>query len=255
MVKRNKKIPMHGRIAVYTDGIAASTWLDHTKFIAAPNVKAADIVVFGGGFDLDPSLYKEKKGSFTRESQFQDKRDLDKFEECISEDKFMVGICRGAQFLAVQAGATLIQDMSGHKNTHHSLSVSYDFLQNIDNDIVKAVYKDISVNSNHHQMVHPLFFAKNKKKAKLIAYSEQALSLWYLDADDKMINFSAMAKEDNKIKEFEHVEPEVFWFPEIKGLGFQYHPERLSASNSGQSTALDFTTSLIIDIYEQTLKK
>jgi gamma-glutamyl-gamma-aminobutyrate hydrolase PuuD len=62
-------------------------------------LKEADVVIFGGGADIDPSTYKEEPGSKTYSSPEREKKEKKDFELAIKLGKKLVGICRGHQLL------------------------------------------------------------------------------------------------------------------------------------------------------------
>jgi hypothetical protein len=64
----------------------------------------------------------------------------------------------------------------------------------------------LSVSSAHHQMMNPF-----GTKHDLIAWATEKQSHCYLSEREKEIEMS--------------VEPEIIYFPEVKGLAVQWHPE------------------------------
>ena len=85
-------------------------------FHITPKLDKADIVVFGGGSDVNPILYGEDPLPGTI---YDDQRDA----WCMnlwrnSEDKLKIGICRGGQFLNVKNGGKLWQHEDQHGRSH-----------------------------------------------------------------------------------------------------------------------------------------
>lgn len=76
------------------------------------NLKEAKLVIFGDGPVVSPSLYKEKKASGV---ELKCDINRDRSDKAIytklKSDQIAVGIGRGACFLAVMNGATLIQQV------------------------------------------------------------------------------------------------------------------------------------------------
>ena len=58
------------------------------------NNEEADIVIFTGGEDVDPSLYHEEKHPTTYSNLNRDLYERDKFEH-IKPNQLAIGICRG----------------------------------------------------------------------------------------------------------------------------------------------------------------
>jgi putative glutamine amidotransferase len=184
-------------------------------------MKDADVVVFGGGADIDPATYNEErsKGTYTNATrEAGEKRD---FHEALKRGIKMVGICRGHQFLVAMAGGKLIQDVTNHHG-HHA-TTTYDGLE-------------INCNSIHHQMVNP--YEMNPKKYKILAWSTQKLSDYYLGGANKRILLPLQFKEIESI-----------YLPEINALGFQYHPEMMYGRQT-RNAAIDWTQNTFIKFFE-----
>lgn len=103
---------------------------------------SADLVVFGGGADVDPALYGEKPHPNTVCDPKRDELDMKLYETCLTEGIPMLGICRGAQFLHVMNGGKLYQHVDNHLRGHDLF------------DMVNKVRLH-HVSSVHHQMVRP----------------------------------------------------------------------------------------------------
>ena len=74
-----------------------SAWLyDHTL---VDKVEDADIVLFTGGEDVDPSLYDCEKHSTTHSNIRRDLREKAIFEK-VRPDQACIGICRGLRIAA-----------------------------------------------------------------------------------------------------------------------------------------------------------
>lgn len=158
-------------------------------------LEKADVVMFTGGCDVDPSLYNEPRGKITRPLITRDLRELELFKKASALNKKFLGICRGAQLLCVLAGGKLAQHIEGHNHGYHKY-----------HQVMTNEGLEFQLNSLHHQMMIP-----GKVDHELIAWTEK-LSEIYLDGNDKPIE---------GISE----EPEVVFFPKIKALGIQCHPE------------------------------
>lgn len=163
------------------------------KDFRATNVSA---VLYWGGTDVSPSLYGERPNSFNQAGHNPSARDLIEWtlmNECKRFGIPMIGVCRGAQLLCVFAGGKLAQDVSGHLSSHYITDGSERYYAAAD----------------HHQMMLPA-----NTDHKLIAWADPYRAAWYTDQNDSMVYFEQTFKE-----------PEIVWFPEIKGLAIQPHPE------------------------------
>lgn len=98
------------------------------------NPYEADWFLFTGGADVSPELYGEKPHPSTSTSPGRDKfcKSIWKY------DKPKIGICRGAQFMAVMLGGKLHQDIRWHAGPTHVAAGLDDSLP-------------VFVNSFHHQ--------------------------------------------------------------------------------------------------------
>jgi gamma-glutamyl-gamma-aminobutyrate hydrolase PuuD len=185
-------------------GIGHGNFIQPLGFEPTKNIEEADIIIFGGGADIDPNTYSEKSASSTYCSPGREKQEKEDFKIGRELGKKFLGICRGVQFLCAMAGGKLIQDVGGHGGTDHTMTT-------LDGNTIK-------VNSIHHQMINP-YAIKNKHDYKILAWSTKRRSNRYLGAHDKSI----LLPHDFK-------EIEAIVFPKINGIGFQYHPEMMKYS-------------------------
>lgn len=151
-----------------------------------------DILILHGGEDISPSLYKHKPSRYTYATSIPSKRDLIEWEalnQAIKNKSLIFGICRGAQMLCAAAGGSLIQHVNNHTTPH---------LVHTDNN------NSFFVNSIHHQMMNP-----TKTEHTLLAWTKRS-SVYYSQDDHQ----EPLKKE-----------PECIFFPKIRGLAVQWHPE------------------------------
>lgn len=147
------------------------------------------LVIWGGG-DIHPSLYNQPNiASYvgTKPSH----RDLIEWQLMLQAVKLqipIVGVCRGAQMGCAMAGGQLVQDVTGHTTDH--------FVETRDQ-------KRLLTSSLHHQMMY-----LNNTVAELIAWTSPNLSQHYVGVEINPL-----------------VEPEIVWFPTIRCLAIQGHPE------------------------------
>jgi gamma-glutamyl-gamma-aminobutyrate hydrolase PuuD len=161
-----------------------------------------DVILFGGGADISPTLYGQKPNRYTGAGNVlsgRDKAEKILFEHAQKVGAKSLGICRGAQLVCALSGGSLIQHVTNHGN-----SAGHDMKTN-DGQI-------IHVCSVHHQMMNPF-----NTEHELIGWAKDNISTCYLVENDKQVEVK--------------VEPEVVWFPKTQALGIQYHPEFMSVSD------------------------
>lgn len=115
----------------------------------------ADIVLFTGGEDVTPSVYGCRKHLRTYCNLERDTREKEIFKK-IRPDQFVLGICRGSQFLCAMNGGILIQDCTGHAigRTHAITNGTVEY----------------QITSTHHQMQFPFYL--DKKDYDLLYWAE-----------------------------------------------------------------------------------
>lgn len=168
------------------------------------DMKEAEVVLFTGGEDIDPSFYGCEKFEMTYSNIERDKREIEAFKQ-VRPDQLVVGICRGLQLSCVMYGGKLVQHCHGHSigRTHE-----------IDNG--ERLYEITSI---HHQMVYP--YDLPKEDYDILFRSSNPLSgKYYGDKID-----SQVILDDG--------EPEIVVFHR-EGLptclGIQGHPEMMPRS-------------------------
>jgi len=158
-----------------------------------------DALVVWGGEDISPTIYGDKVSAANGADARLSHRDIVEkaaVEECIKRDIPIIGVCRGAQLVCALAGGRLIQHVENHGRRH--LLSTFDGRD------------DIVTSSVHHQMMYPF-----DVDHEMIAWAQKPRSRGcYIIGDDT----SDPRMEDK-------VEPEIVWFPKIKALAIQGHPE------------------------------
>ena len=133
---------MARKIKVYIVGRATS----YARFLRdvelVDDIKDANIVLFTGGEDVDPSLYGKTKHPTTYSNIYRDNEEAKIFNR-IRQDQLALGICRGSQFLCVANGGILIQDCDNHAiyGTHEIEEIK--------------TGRTYQITSTHHQMQYP----------------------------------------------------------------------------------------------------
>lgn len=165
-----------------------------------PVITSDDVVLFGGGEDIAPAMYGQKPSRFCgkKERSRRDMLEEHVFKEAVKASAKMLGICRGAQLICALSGGSLVQHVTYHAGNNHMMLTNTDEL--------------IEVCSVHHQMMNP--FNINHE---LIGWAKENLSSCYIGEREKNIDIKC--------------EPEIVFFPDVKALGIQYHPEFMSMSD------------------------
>jgi len=135
------KVHIVGNYADYAKMFISNGWE------VVDNVDDADLVQFCGGSDVSPSMYNAQSHVTTEANPKRDTYEAAIFEMAFEQDKAIVGICRGAQFVHVMSGGKLYQDVGNHAvyGTHHVT---------IEDDRFKHLAPHgFSVSSTHHQMM------------------------------------------------------------------------------------------------------
>ena len=126
-------------------------------------INSVDGIVFTGGPDLDPALYKEATLPVCKEVVSErDKIDLALFSRAMAVRKPFLGICRGLQLCNVALGGSLYQDIPTqvkkamnheHPGTPHAHEVSID-----EDSILHSIIQShrLPVTSRHHQSIKQL---------------------------------------------------------------------------------------------------
>jgi putative glutamine amidotransferase len=157
----------------------------------------AHLVVFTGGEDVDPSMYGRTPHPLTSSNLSRDKKEEEIFFKAKELKIPMLGICRGAQFLGVMNGATLIQHQDNPKFIHPLILNTGD--------------TGIYITSTHHQSVN--IESLEKYSFVNIAYTR---------------NISKFHEDENRLEIPLHMfnsESEIVFYKKTNCLGIQGHPE------------------------------
>jgi len=205
-----KKNELDTKFKTYSVGHGDGYWIDNSKETLW---EEANIVIFPGGADINPAIYNEKVGSRTSFWEDNDARHIEYYNRAIKDGKYIIGICRGAQLMCGmqnKIGGKLIQHVTGHHGNH--AVKTYDGLE-------------LESNSIHHQMLYPWNMPKDSYK--VLGWTE-GISECYLNGDNKQNSFPDFALIKDKV-----IEPEFVWFPKIRGLAVQGHPEMMGYNRQG----------------------
>ena len=141
--------------------------------------RLCDGLLLTGGHDVSPSLYGEDpREHMGAACALRDRMESRLFGKALEDDKPVLGICRGIQFMNAFLGGTLYQDLDteyGSKIEHH-MSPPYDREAHGITVMENTILADIigagehKVNSYHHQAIK-----KVSDKVMVMAVSEDSL--------------------------------------------------------------------------------
>ena len=164
---------------------------------------SADILVFNGGQDIATEIYSEVPifGGIPHKRTRRDYIEVGLYDEYVGQ-KFMLGICRGAQLLNCLNGGKLWQHVDNHGRDHDMF--------------VKTTGEMIKVTSTHHQMMRP-----NPQFAEIIGIASKS--------SHKMAD-NLIKNNVNKGYIRDGTDIEVVWYPNTRSLCIQGHPEYVPGS-------------------------
>lgn len=184
-------------------GFPFDSLFDGVKNVLTEGWEGVTALVLWGGTDIHPSYYGEPAHQFNQVygQKSPSRRDVNEWKAMIYA-KFnsipIIGVCRGGQLLNVFAGARLIQHVFGHTSGNHLVTCTSG--------------ESLLTTSCHHQMMYPF-----DVEHEMLAFSETSHSGAYQAGP-------GCPAYDMKDK----VEPEVVFFPAVRGLAIQGHPEWMS---------------------------
>lgn len=193
--------------------------------ITPETVANVDALIIWGGEDICTAFYNEDGGVWTgadRVPTRRDKVEMDAVQAAIDLGKPIIGVCRGAQLLCAAAGGKLIQHVNGHNRGDHA--------------VLTQDGRTITTTSVHHQMMWPYV---DGVEYNLLAWSKspQATVYNFKAGDERFI--------------IHNPEPEVVWFPKIKGLAIQGHPEFMSPGDEFVSYCMELTREFVVSCVTQ----
>ena len=168
-----------------------TNWIENHTIVK--KLEDADLILFAGGEDVHPSLYKEPTGQFTSANIRRDLEEKKYYKEAKHLKKPVISICRGSQFICVMNGGKLVQHQENPSFLHN--------IQTYDG-------RTLEVTSTHHQAAFP--YNLPKENYELIGWSEN-LSRFHVDGNNEEMS--------------PPYEAEVVYYPKSNDLGIQSHPE------------------------------
>lgn len=185
------------KVYVVGDGYYYANFIKDAILVSS--VQDADIILFTGGEDVTPELYKEKTHPTTYYNADRDLMEVLEYQQSLECKNILHwGTCRGSQFLTVMNGGKLVQNVNNHAmgGTHN--------IKTIDGP-------EYRITSTHHQMMYPYLLPE--EDYEIIAYASPARSTIY---------------EGSGIEWKEgYVEPEIVYYPKTNSLCVQGHPEMM----------------------------
>lgn len=185
-------------VYVVGNDISYISFIKNAKIVSS--ISDADIVLFTGGEDVDPSLYGCEKHSSTYSNLSRDLYEKEIFEQ-VADNQLVIGVCRGSQFCCIMNGGKLIQDCSNHAIGYTHMIYEYE---------TDKIY---DITSTHHQMQYPF----ELPHAEILMASNSRLSRYY--CGDGIDTNSIIC------------EPEIVLYKKEncpKCLAIQGHPEMMS---------------------------
>ena len=173
-------------------------------YTVVPKVYDATIICFTGGADVDPRLYGEPmlmsgNDPMSYIDERRDESDAVVYGIGLGMAVFMVGICRGGQFLNVMNGGKMWQHVDGHAGGPHSL------MDTITGQVVR-------VSSTHHQMMRP------HEDGEILAIARE--SSYKLGGSEQWSIMDQPPEHPEMLDDIEAV-----WYDKERCLCFQPHPE------------------------------
>ena len=109
---------------VYDDAVLAAGGLPvHLPLLRGEHVAdvldLVDGIILSGGGDVDPASYgHEPEAELTDVERARDEAEHELVHAAATEDKPVLGVCRGLQLVNVAFGGTLVQDLDDHHFQH-----------------------------------------------------------------------------------------------------------------------------------------
>ena len=190
-----------------------------------PLPRPDSVLLFEGGTDVNPELYKQELGNRTQAPDSQrDAHEQHYFKLAQAVGAASVGVCRGAQLLCVLSGGELIQDVEGHGKVHQL--------------VLPDKYKrlEFQTTSSHHQVMNPYVLPRNEWTS--YGYAKDGTSWHHNDGSGRRI------KVWKKWKDWK--DQEIIWFKKTRSLSIQGHPEYYKTDQSSFVTYCRFLIEFLI---------
>jgi hypothetical protein len=172
------------------------SYINWTGGIAVDLIGDADLLFLTGGNDCTPATYGEKQHPHTFCSPHRDAKELAACKLALELGIPIWGTCRGAQQACVFAGGKLVQHQ--HNPGPHSMMTNSD---------------SFTVTSTHHQAQFPWNLPRSS--FRVLGWTVGISPYHEGGNQEEMIN--SYVPHD--------MECEVVYYPKVRALGYQPHPE------------------------------
>lgn len=198
------------------------SWLKQLDIHVTNDPNKADILLLSGGEDINPAIYKQKRGRLTGyPNEARDRFEIEAYNRFKEQGKPIIGVCRGSQLCcALQEGGALVQHMQ-HSGMH---------------PVITNDGRKMSSNSYHHEQM--LLRDINTDNYELLAWAETPSSI-HLGENDIDYDFGPDYKD-----------PEVVLF-QGHILSIQPHPECMSITSEFVQYCQNLVRKYILNEQEQ----
>lgn len=180
---------------------------ERSQNVATQGLTNCDALLLWGGEDIDAKYYGEPNSVYSDAvvENPRDKKEWQAMKLAKAMGIPIIGVCRGAQFLCAFAGGKIVQDIQNHTGCKHAIEC-------VNPKRGNSIFV-IDGNSYHHQMMYPFEIPH-----ELLGICATSRSLKYYGGNYEYTDIPC--------------EPEVVYFPTVKGLGIQGHPEWMPATSA-----------------------
>ncbi len=172
-------LPGYMKGIIAAGGLPVMLPLTDDEEILKQTAEMCDGFLFTGGQDVSPKVYNST-ATFNNIvcCKERDSMEIKLLREILIEEKPLLGICRGIQFLNAAMGGTLYQDLPSETNSdvNHHQSAPYDAPVHkvkieTDSPLYRLLHTEqLKVNSYHHQAVKNI-----APPLKVMAYAEDGI--------------------------------------------------------------------------------
>lgn len=211
---------MSKKLYIVGGGGRDGSWLEDIGWTLTNRYNEADGILLTGGADIDPKYYNQMRSTRTYPSPQRDIVEYSAFKQAVSDGKYIFGICRGLQGIHAYQGFPLIQHIDNHVCGSHEVISNVPGIPNF------------NAPSCHHQ--NPQLF--KGAPIEVLGYAEPR-SKTYIGEHDEEIELDYPTKE-----------VEALYYPKIRALGVQYHPEWCRKGSS----CWESTQAMVLDVFPET---
>ncbi len=182
------------KLKVFIVGNGFSEYINWFPSKQVFHMHEADLILLAGGPDNNPDMYGDQWHPTTSVDEARDIWEDKACKEGIKMGIPLIGVCKGAQLMSIQAGGRLVQ---------HQWNPGMHSMQTYDG-------QELVVTSTHHQAQYPFNLAEDEYK--ILGWTEN-MCKYHEDGNQQEMN--------------PPVECEIVFYPKINALGVQLHPEYL----------------------------